>query len=231
MIIAPGGGMMFLSWESEGTQVAQWLNAHGIAAFVLKYRLRETAADPAEFQDRMTAMLRTPAVNKEGVDVHTLAVADAKQAIRLVRQHAKEWGIATDRVGLMGFSSGASITTGVLTSYDAESRPNLAAAIYGGQAEEAKIPADAPPLFILCAADDPMVPPVGSADLFTVWKKTKHQAELHIYAAGGHGFGMHKQRLPIDHWIERMQEWMAQQGLLKAAPQAATHAPQATGIR
>lgn len=228
MVIAPGGAMLFLSWGSEGTEVARSLNSRGIAAFVLKYRVRQTPADQAEFEKQLGAMLggskdsnptdaaAEKAQKDEAEIVGALAITDARQAVSVVRQRASEWKISSQRIGLMGFSSGAWLTTSVLTSYDAASRPNFAAAIYGGQAEEAKTPADAPPLFILSAADDPFVPPAASTALFTAWTNTHHSAELHIYAAGGHGFGMRKQGLPIDHWVDRLAEWMEQQGVLDA---------------
>ncbi|HKD09236.1 MAG TPA: alpha/beta hydrolase [Bryobacteraceae bacterium] len=233
IIVAPGGGFRFLSWDSEGTKVAKWLNEHGVAAFVLKYRVAETPADPKEFQEQMNAMfgrLRStvgrgapPQPNSQtnsgrGANQPTipLAVADGKQAMRIVRQHAAEWGVAPDKVGLIGFSAGAILTTGVLTSYDAETRPSFAASIYGMTVDESKVPADAPPLFILCAEDDPLLPATGSSSLFAAWKNTGHLAELHIYSKGGHGFGMHQQGLPVDHWIDRFGDWLAMQGLSKA---------------
>ncbi len=229
IIVAPGGGFRFLSWDNEGTKVARWLNERGVAAFVLKYRVAETPADPKEFQDQMNAMfgrLRSTVGRGEpsqpnagrgaNQSVIPLAVADAKQAMRIVRQHAAEWGIAPDKIGLMGFSAGAILTTGVLTSYDAETRPNFAAPIYGTAVDQTKVPADAPPVFILCAEDDPLLPATGSSSLFAAWKNTGHLAELHIYSKGGHGFGMHRQGLPVDHWIDRLGDWLAMQGLIKA---------------
>lgn len=226
IIVAPGGGMRFLSWDSEGTQVAQWFSARGVAAFVLKYRLNETPGDQEEFERQISAMFgrgraagrgSNAANANDPTDVRDLAIADGKQALKVVRQHASEWGIAPDRVGLMGFSAGATLTMGVLTSYDAESRPNFAASIYGGTVDEAAIPSDAPPLFILCAADDQLVPSTGSSSLYAAWRHAGHSAELHIYSTGGHGFGMHKLGLPVDHWVDRLGEWMGQQGLLKPA--------------
>ena len=135
--------------------------------------------------------------------------------MKIVRQHAAEWGVAPDRVGLMGFSAGAILTTGLLTDYDPESRPSFAGSIYGNTVEQSKVPADAPPLFIVCAEDDPTLPSTGSALLFVAWKDSGHIAELHIYSKGGHGFGMHQQGLPVDHWIERFGDWLDMQGLLK----------------
>jgi acetyl esterase/lipase len=205
-----------------------------VTAFVLKYRVAETPADPKEFQDQMNAMfgrLRStvgrggpqpnaapPQNTGRGANQATipLAVADGQQAMRVVRQHAAEWGVAPDKIGLIGFSAGAILTTGVLTSYDAETRPSFAGSIYGMTVDQSKVPGDAPPLFILCAEDDPLLPATGSSSLFASWKATGHLAELHIYSKGGHGFGMHQQGLPVDHWIDRFGDWLAMQGLIKA---------------
>lgn len=219
VVIAEGGGMLFLAWES-GIGVAKWFAAHGTTAFVLKYRLQETPVNQQDFFDMLSGRESSTAGEKNWParvqNIDDLATADALQAIRLVRKHASEWGVAPNRIGLMGFSAGAMITTNVLTSYDAESRPNFAASIYGFPVDGAKIPADAPPLFILCADDDPLVPATNSADLYSAWKDTGHAAELHIYSAGGHGFGVEKRGLPIDHWIDRFYDWMRQQGFCSA---------------
>jgi acetyl esterase/lipase len=223
IVVAPGGGFRFLSWDNEGTKVAEWLNSRGIAAFVLKYRVAETPTDPQEFQRRMAAMFgpgpRTPPSPEDRAasqNARALAVADGKQAVKVAREHASEWGVDPNRIGLMGFSAGAILTTGVLIDYDAASRPSFAASIYGTSVDPAKIPSDAPPLFIACAEDDPLLPATGSADLFSAWKRAGHIAALHIYSKGGHGFGMHPQNLPVDHWIDRYGDWLESQGFLKS---------------
>ncbi len=223
IVIAPGGGFRFLSWDNEGTKVAQWLNSRGVTAFILKYRVAETTPDPEEFQREMAAMFGpnrgshppSPEARAASQNARAFAIADGKQALKIVRERAKEWGVDPNRIGLMGFSAGAILTTGVLTDYDAASRPSFAASIYGTTVDPAKVPSDAPPLFIACAEDDPLLPSTGSATLFTVWKNAGHIAELHIYSKGGHGFGMHQQNLPVDHWIDRYGDWLESQGLLK----------------
>jgi acetyl esterase/lipase len=226
VIVCPGGGFRFLSWESEGTEVAKWLQARGVAAFVLKYRLVDTGATEAEFQKSLAELFRSlsqstdgkapanPVQRIEKSKIVSLAAADGRQAIKLVRQRAAEWGIAPDRIGILGFSAGGMVTMGVVMNHDAESRPNFAAPIYGGSTGGATIPADAPSLFILCADDDAMMA-AGSAKLYTEWKAAKKPAELHIYSKGGHGFGMNKRSLPVDTWIDRLGDWLQVQGLLK----------------
>ena len=141
-------------------------------------------------------------------------MADGAQAVKLVRQRAAEWGIAPDRIGLIGFSAGGMLTMGVVMKNDAASRPNFAAPIYGGVTNGQTVAADAPPLFIAVASDDP-VAAVSSAKLFLEWKAAGRSAELHIYSQGGHGFGMTKRGLPVDGWVERFGEWLQIQGLLK----------------
>ena len=143
-----------------------------------------------------------------------LLIADGQQAVRVVRQHAAEWGIAADRIGVMGFSAGGAVTVNVALQHDAGSRPDFAAAIYSAGWEEIPVPADAPPLFVLCAADDLMAAPL-SVRLYTDWQAAGHAVELHIYSQGGHGFGMTRQGLPSDTWIDRFGDWLGVQGLLE----------------
>jgi acetyl esterase/lipase len=228
VIVCPGGGFHFLAWESEGTQVAEWLRARGVAAFVMKYRLLDTGATVEEFRKSLQALLKAieerqknvqsgerPTIPEEMKKISELASADGRQAVKVVRERAAEWGIKPDRIGIMGFSAGGVVTTSAATEYDAESRPNFAAPIYGPLLRSVKVPADAPPLFIACASDDALVPPAESTRLFSEWKAAGKSVELHIYAKGGHGFGMRKQGLPSDGWIDRFGDWLGQQGLLK----------------
>jgi acetyl esterase/lipase len=225
VIVCPGGGFHFLSWESEGTEVAKWLGTHGIAAFVLKYRLVDTGPTAEDFRKAVMALFNPAAsagrpAGGNGLPesmrkVMPFAIADGRQAVKLVRQRASEWGIAADRIGIMGFSAGGMVTMGVVMEHDADSRPNFAGAIYGaGLWEGAANPPEATPLFILCAADDPIAA-TGSVATYTKWKAAGYPVELHMYSKGGHGFGMNKQGLPTDHWIERFGDWLEVQGLMK----------------
>jgi acetyl esterase/lipase len=222
VIVCPGGGFRFLC-EDEGAEVAKRLSARGFAAFVLKHRLMDTGATEAEFYTSLLQAGLVKAIGDIGdslkgheqpvlpEDVHefsALAVADGRQAIKVVREHAGEWGIKANRIGIMGFSSGGVLATGVATEYDAASRPNYAASLYGPVLGSVKVPKGAPPLFICCASDDPLVPSRDSIRLYSAWKAAGKSAELHIYAMGSHG-------LPIDAWIDRFSDWLGQQGLLK----------------
>ncbi|MGI6368506.1 MAG: alpha/beta hydrolase [Anaerolineae bacterium] len=207
VIIAPGGAFRFLAWDHEGIDVARWLNARGVAAFILKYRLFETGDD---FPNDAAAghSRRGP---DDRVFIHDLILSDALQAIRLVRECAVRWNIAADRVGIMGFSAGGYVAAAAATEYDASSRPDFCAPIYGA-APVLTVPVDAPPLFIAAAADDRLVG--RSLALFDAWRAANHEAELHIYARGGHGFGMRHNGLPSDGWIERFYQWMEMLGLV-----------------
>jgi acetyl esterase/lipase len=211
VIIAPGGGFRFLSWENEGTAVADWLTARGITAFVLKYRLLDTG-DQAEFDKGKKPVLAT---SPAGADIAFLASADGRQAMKVVRQRAAEWKIAPNRLGFMGFSAGGVVTMGVVMSPDPDSRPDFAAPIYGAIPIDA-VPANAPPLFLLCASDDKGASD-ASGKLYLKWIAAGRSAELHVYAKGGHGFGMSQRGLPVDHWIDRLGDWLDVQGLMKPA--------------
>jgi acetyl esterase/lipase len=158
-----------------------------------------------------------PVRPEEMLGVYKLASEDGRQAVKVVREHAADWGIKPDRIGIMGFSAGGMVTTAVATQYEEAGRPNFAAPIYGPGYDSAKVPSDAPPLFICCASDDGLVPPKENIRLYSEWKAAGKSAELHIYAIGGHGFGMRKQGLLSDAWIDRFGDWLGQQGLLKPA--------------
>lgn len=209
IIIAPGGGFMHLAWEKEGADVARWLRERGVAAFVLKYRLLDTGPTEETYQKRAASI-----ENPERQKIVAQAIADGRQAIKLVRQRAAEWSITPDRIGLIGFSAGGILTMGVVMQHDAESRPNFAAPIYGGSTDGRPVASDAPALFI-AVADDDRAFSASSAKLYLDWKAAGRTAELHIYSKGGHGFGMTKRGLPVDSWIDRFGDWLQAQDLLK----------------
>ncbi|UWZ84975.1 alpha/beta hydrolase [Occallatibacter riparius] len=216
VVICPGGGYMALSIDSEGNDVARYLAARGMTAFVLKYRLAPTDKDATQLFGNLWEHDRTKLETMINQDL-PLAVADGVAAVAYVRQHAAEWGVAPDRVGIMGFSAGGGVTVGVAYGYKADSRPAFVAPIYAGGNDFTKltVPADAPPMFIAAATDDNLGLAPVSLGLYRQWTLAKKSAELHMYARGGHGFGMRKQNIPTDHWIDRFAEWLELEGFLK----------------
>ena len=214
VIICPGGAFHILAIDHEGEAVARWLAARGVTAFVLKYRLLPTDDNFAKaladiFVDRQRTMQRL-------LPIRPFALADGLQALRLVRQQAAAWCLDPHKIGMLGFSAGGRLLATVLQGYDAESRPDFAGFIYGGLWEEFPAPSDAPPLFIAAADDDAWSAPL-CVRLYQRWKAGGHPAELHIYAKGGHGFGMKQQGLPTDRWIDRFGEWLHLHGLMDGA--------------
>lgn len=213
VVICPGGAFFALSIDSEGFDVARWLNAKGITCFVLKYRLVECKTD-----DPTRELMTRGKLDDIVAPVVKLAMADGNAAIGYVRKHAKEYGVNADRIGIMGFSAGGTVTASVAFNYSPDTRPNFVAPIYlayNWTIKTGGVPADAPPMFILAATDDPLGLGPHSVDLYKDWTAAKKPAELHLYQKGGHGFGMRKQNLPTDHWIERFADWLEVQGLLK----------------
>jgi acetyl esterase/lipase len=216
VIICPGGGYMALSIHSEGTDVAKYLAARGMTAFVLKYRLAPTADDATQEFGDLWQHDRAKLDQMIAADL-PLAVADGLAAVAYVRQHATDWGISPDRVGIMGFSAGGGVTTGAAFQYKAESRPAFVAPIYAGghNFRNMEVQSDAPPMFIAAATDDNLGLGPVSVALYVKWVAAHKSAELHMYAKGGHGFGMRQQNIPTDHWIDRFAEWLERGGFLK----------------
>jgi acetyl esterase/lipase len=215
VVIAPGGGFIALSISNEGTDVAKWLAARGVAAFVLRYRLAPSGDDAAADFGRL---MRTPgAFEKETGPVIPFGIADGRAAMAYVKSHATEFGVMPDRVGLMGFSAGGTIVAGVAFDHTAESRPAFLVPVYAftSPVKMETVPADAPPMFIVAATDDDLGLAPQSVALYSRWIAARKPAELHMYTKGGHGFGMRAQNIPTDTWIERFGDWLGQQGLLK----------------
>jgi len=215
VVICPGGGFMALSINSEGIDVAKYLAARGVTSFVLKYRLAHTGEDATQ---EFTSLIADRQKFEDTVaKVIPLAVADGLGAVTYVRQHASQWEVSPDRVGIIGFSAGGGVTAGVAFHYAPEGRPAFVAPIYAGGTtfKEATVPADAPPMFVVAATDDQLGLVPVSVALYEKWTLAHKSAELHLYAKGGHGFGMRTQNLPTDHWIERFAEWLQMQGWLK----------------
>lgn len=214
IVICPGGGFMALSINSEGTEVAKYLAARGVTAFLLRYRLAHTGDDAAqEFVALWADKPKMMALLEKEVP---LSAADGLAAVAYVRKHAAEYGVAPERVGIIGFSAGGAIVYDVALHYTPESRPAFLAPIYGAVlSADAPVPADAPPMFIAAASDDGLGLAPASIGIYTKWLNAHKSVELHMYAQGNHGFGMRKQNLPTDHWVDRFAEWLELQGFLK----------------
>jgi acetyl esterase/lipase len=215
VIVCPGGGFHALSINSEGVDVAKWLAARGVAAFVLKYRLVQTGEDGT--REMMAKIADRKKLDQDNAAVVPLAVGDGLAAVSYVRKHAAEFGVSQQRVGIIGFSAGGTVSTSVAFQYSAESRPAFVGSIYTymGAVKAADVPGDAPPLFVAAATDDQLGLAPDSINLYSKWIAAGKPAEIHIYSKGGHGFGMRKQNLPSDQWIDRFGEWLGIQGLLK----------------
>ncbi len=210
MIIAPGGGHRFLSIDTEGTNVAEWLNSIGVAAFVLKYRL---AREPDSLYK---------------IDEHPFA--DVQRAVRLVRAHSQEWNVNPAKLGVIGFSAGGEVAVLASTRYDAgqasaadpierqSSKPDYQILIYPGiRAENVVVTKDTPPTFMLCADND-RGPSLAIPNLYLALKKAGVPTELHIYNSGGHGFGYRPGAVPVirSTWVLRLQDWMSDVGMSPA---------------
>jgi acetyl esterase/lipase len=217
VIIAPGGGLYALSINSEGNEVAKWLNGKGIAAFVLRYRLVPTGADGVKEISDIGASNPALLMQKVG-EVLPYSVQDGLNALTYVREQSQRFGIDPHKIGFMGFSAGGAVTMGVAYGYDGANRPDFLVPVYPWTSAQPvqPAPADAPPMLVICATDDPLGLADGSIELYTSWHKAGKPVGLQMYAKGGHGFGMKTQGLPSDHWIERFYEWALAEQLLKA---------------
>ena len=231
VVICPGGGYSYLVMNNEGTEVAKELNKKGIAAFVLKYRLPNDLI----MKDRSVGPLQ-----------------DAEQAIKMVREHGKEWNIDTGKVGIMGFSAGGHLASTASTHYTnvvidnpkhTNLRPDFSVLVYpvisfqdsilhkgskkaliGENAgpektkeysNELQINGNTPPAFLIHCSDDKVVPVLNSVYYYEALKKNGVKAEMHIYATGGHGFGMNNASRS-DKWLEQCFAWMTEMKIIGA---------------
>jgi endo-1,4-beta-xylanase len=208
VLVIPGGGHRVLAIEHEGYNVAQELCEHGIAAFVLKYRLaRETNST---------------------YRVEVEALTDTQRALRLVRSRAQEWGVDPARLGVMGFSAGGELAAFASMKFDSgiqsatdevdhqSSRPAFQALIYPGSSRKIEPVKESPPVFLACAYNDRQDIAEGLAEVYLRFKRAGVPAELHIYGSGGHGFGVRTgNRKPVGSWLTRFEEWLGDSGFLR----------------
>lgn len=214
VVICPGGGYSILAWDLEGVEVAEWLNSIGVTGIILKYRV--------------------PEKRPEGDVNHFPPLEDAQRALSLVRSKASEWEIKPDRIGILGFSAGGNLTVLACTQYDHRAyepiddvdkvscRPDFGIPIYPawlaveGKTEirsEFPINKQTPPMFIACAADDHYCA-IDAAAFYLALKHAGVPAELHIYARGGHGFGLRHTANPCSTWPQSCEAWLKSEGLL-----------------
>jgi acetyl esterase/lipase len=145
------------------------------------------------------------------------AIADGIQALKVVRQHAAQWGVSPNRIGFMGFSAGGMVTAGALLQADSASRPNFAALIYGAPfGVMPKIPSGLPPVFMAWAQDD-QVARIPVVKFYDALLAAGVKPDTHVFSSGGHGFGVQKQNTTSDHWVDAFYNWLDSEGLTKRA--------------
>lgn len=216
VVVAPGGAFMLLAMDHEGWSVARWLADHGIAAFVLKYRLNQTPADIGEASaymgKRMAESLRDPTA-APGI-TEPRATLDALAALKLVRAGAGKWGVDPQRVGMIGFSAGAMTVLNAALEGKGSDRPSFIGYVYGPMLAR-EVPADAPPMFAAIANDDSLFPN-PSYGLVESWRRAHAPVELHAYERGDHGFGIGKPGTTTMGVLPQFQAWLDMRGLLNA---------------
>ncbi|HUE43119.1 MAG TPA: alpha/beta hydrolase [Candidatus Sulfotelmatobacter sp.] len=207
VVVFPGGAYRILAIDLEGTEVCDWLTSNGIACILLKYRVPDSGPYPKS----------------------SAALQDAQRAVGLVRSHADEWHIDPRRIGVLGFSAGAHLAAALSTHFDQRlydavdvaddlsCRPDFAVIAYPGYlaiAEQNFAPNSeihptekTPPSFIVQAEDD-TVHVENATIYFLALKNAKVPAELHIYAQGGHGYGLRPTNLPVTHWPKLVETWL-----------------------
>jgi acetyl esterase/lipase len=215
MLIAPGGGYHNLGWDVEGEEIAEWLTSIGITGIILKYRCP-----------------RRPGEEKGVPPIGPLK--DAQRAVSLVRSRAAEWGLDPKKIGMVGFSAGGHLSGATATNYEARAyepvddvdkvscRLDFAVMLYSGYfklndglSPTIKTPAGTPPLFIAHATDDSISDADHSITMYLAMKHAGVPVELHVYATGGHGWGVRKLGHPCETWTESFVAWLRKTGFLK----------------
>ncbi|HWB27256.1 MAG TPA: alpha/beta hydrolase [Chitinophagaceae bacterium] len=213
IVLEPGGGWETIVEGLEGMPVADSLNAHGITVFMLRYRLLKTIDNFLYTSDKKSGLDPKTRLQDYDTKLKQLDLDDAKAAMKYVRAHAAEYNIQPNKIGFMGFSAGAFNTTVLATEYDSASRPDFVVPVYGA-IENPVVPGDAPPLFIVHAADDKVVSPERSLHFYEAWLKAGKQAEIHIFSEGGHGFGVTRKGVRTDNWIALFFEWLQSEKII-----------------
>ena len=217
MLICPGGGYWNLYWQLEGEEVAVWLNSIGVTGIILKYRVPRRPDEP------QGEPARRP-------------LQDAQRAVSLVRSKAKELGLHPEQIGIAGFSAGGHLAIATATNFEKRTyepidevdkvscRPDFAILVYPGYlkakdkdelAPGLRIPAGTPPVFLAHGGDDIISPPEHSVLMYLALKRAGVPAELHIYAAAAHDFGVRPSEHPCSTWTQACANWLRHQGFLK----------------
>ncbi len=214
IIVCPGGGFHFLAIDWEGTDVAKLLVKKGITVFVLKYRLVHVPGDDPFKGDTPE---NQKAWDDEALPVIPLAVADGRAAISYVRNHAKDYNIMPDRIGIMGFSAGGRVAGSTAFDYSKGNRPDFVAPIYADMPESMQthsVSKDAPPLFLACAQDDEFGFSKHAIGMYNSWYSAKRPVEMHLFTKGGHGFGVGSPANTTYRWVDRFGDWLVLGGFM-----------------
>jgi acetyl esterase/lipase len=214
VIVAPGGGFRWLSMGNEGWEVAEALAAKGITAFVLKYRLHPTPPSLTDFSDWMNRPRNIPAPPKDSaktpaannvmqIDL-TNQLQDAEAAYDIIVKRAKEWGVDTGKIGMIGFSAGAGLTMHA-TLNSKKMKLAFIGPIYGGMGP-VDVPKNAPPMFCAIATDDFLFR--GQFGVIESWFIAGIPVEFHLYQNGGHGFGLGNPNRTSNKWFDAFIHWL-----------------------
>ncbi|HEX7070685.1 MAG TPA: alpha/beta hydrolase [Rhodothermales bacterium] len=216
VIVAPGGGFMWLSMGNEGWEVAEALRSHGIAAFVLKYRLYPTAPSLDDFRDFMNRPFGPPPSDSSSAASRPERPArpqqrdlsnqleDAEAAYKMIVDRADEWGVDVNRIGMIGFSAGAGLTMHATLNSKVMDLAFIGP-IYGGMGE-VEVPEDAPPMFNVIASDDFLFR--GETGVIKSWYEAGKPVEFHLYQNGGHGFGLGNPDRTSNKWFDAFIHWL-----------------------
>ncbi len=220
VIVAPGGGFRWLSMGNEGWEVAAALAEQGIAAFVLKYRLHPTPVSLDDFKAWMNRPRTPPAASTDAsndaapprppqLDLSN-QLEDAEAAYAMIVKRAEEWGVDTERIGMIGFSAGAGLTMHA-TLHSQIMDLSFIGPIYGGMGP-VEVPENAPPMFNVIATDDFLFR--GQFGVIDSWYKAGIPVEFHLYQNGGHGFGLGNPNRTSNRWFDAFIHWLDVNGFL-----------------
>jgi acetyl esterase/lipase len=211
IVVAPGGGLHFLSIDNEGAWVAERLIQRGIAAFVLHYRVQPTPVPALEFAAVAQRVFTEPSYMADiGATSRASAAEDGGLALTLVRERGEQWRVDPQRVGMLGFSAGGFVTAVTALDAEPEARPSFLAPIYPALWGDLVVPNPAPPMFLAWATDDELGDLIlePSLRLYDSWRRAGASVEAHAYATGGHGFGMSSRDTASDRWFRDFCAWL-----------------------